>query len=161
MIEGLRQAPWFDLTTRRDSLSVALYLDCDECKRRRTTETRQLLGCPYLPPMPRAPVPRPPGWSDARVWVHPGMLDLLPLDENGMTRDLPKDCVGYTTKLPGVIERKWQLHWLEKGGFGMLVSELGGEPTDEDLEALKILESMKSAAAAWAIDNPPEKKDAS
>lgn len=126
------------MAAHRDKATVALLLDCDYCKRVTRTEQRQMWGCAYEPPLVNI---RPRGWR------HNGNEDAPE----------PTHCPGYTTKLPEVSARTWQLHWLKVGGYGMLVAKLGREPTERDIFELELIDAASATAESWSVKNPPER----
>ncbi len=92
-------------------------------------EIRQSMRCGYLPLHPIG-----------RAWQHEG--------DDG---EVPDVCPGYTTALPEVIETSHaRLHW-EKGGLGLWAQ---GEVTEQQMQAITVLEMASNAAQSWAIKNP-------
>jgi hypothetical protein len=84
VIEGVRLLPWLQEAARREPAEVRYFLDCKTCMESLTEDSRRQMGCGYLPAATGVkPAGRPPG-----------------LDE---TLELTA-CIGYTTKLPEVIE---------------------------------------------------------
>jgi hypothetical protein len=97
----------------------------------RTTprQVRDEWGCGYLPLAERA---RP------QIWSH-----------EGYRGPKPTTCVGYTTKLPEVIEvARARLHW----GKGSLSVFTGGEPPSEPLIiGIETLEIEQGKADSWEL----------
>ena len=93
------------------------------------------MRCGYLPTQPE-------GFGQA--WQPP--------TESGLTATT---CIGYTGKLPEVVEtsRAW-MHWTK----GELASYTGGKrPSRELLLAIETLEQAIESANAWAADHPEKK----
>lgn len=91
MIEGVRVLPWFQDAVRRNKAEQEVFLDCERCMNDNPEFLRRSMGCGYLPGAVRAG-PGPDGF------------------EGELTT-----CVGYTTKLPEVIEVSRARLWFEKG----------------------------------------------
>lgn len=91
MIEGVRVLPWFQDAVRRDRAAMAQFLDCESCMKDNPEFLRREMGCGYLPGAVRTGAP-PDGF------------------EGELTT-----CVGYTTKLPEVIEVSRARLWFDKG----------------------------------------------
>lgn len=133
MIEGLRQLPWLQERIRNDRALVEYLIDCDKCMESNSQIERQGLGCGWEP----APLVQ----IGVRPWVHPGYTDTL-----------PTVCPGYTTKLPEVVEiNRARLHWSK----GSIREFCAGEPTDNILRGIEILEGAVNEANCW---RPEEKK---
>jgi hypothetical protein len=97
----------------------------------KSKQTRQLAGCGYEVPIPGA-VP----WSPA---------SLAPKWNKTVTV-----CPGYTTKLPEVQEVcRARLHW-EKNARAF-ESFCEGDPTEQMLAAVEILESAVNEVTAWSM----------
>ena len=96
---------------------------------------RQEMRCGYEPALAGAlSVFRPPGYE---------------CGEDG-----PSVCPGYSTKLPEVREASWaRLHW-ERGS---LREWARGEPTDQLIEAIEVLEVQTSKVERYCFDNPRKK----
>ena len=129
MIEGLRLLPWLHEATRRSPDAVSHYNDCARCRSTFSREQRQLVGC---------------GWES----VAPGAIAWMP---EGWTDDRPTTCVGYTTKLPEVIETTEARFYLKHGSLSLLVKD---EITDALRLSIKILENADAEATSWSIKNP-------
>ena len=112
-------------------------------------QTRQLLGCGWLP-LPAENllrfrrVPSPGGYK--------GVTRTL---ESGAVTDEPETCPGYTTSLPEVIEiARARLHWKQGGPAALGVAEWSEHPLTVGVE---ILEGASNAAERWAYENPVKK----
>lgn len=98
-------------------------------------DVRSSMRCGYLPLVP-----------DARAWRHAGD----DTDERGNNLG-PEVCPGYTTSLPEVIETTHaRLHW-EKGALGIWAD---GPVTEQQMQAVTVLEMASGAAQGWAMKNP-------
>ena len=98
-------------------------------------EIRQSMRCGFEPLHPIG-----------RAWQHVGDES----DERGDGLG-PDICPGYTTDLPEVIETTHaRLHW-EKGALGLWAR---GEVTEQQIQAITILEGASNSAQSWEIRNP-------
>lgn len=109
---------------RRDRSATGWLSDCEKCMQTVPQLHRQVLGCGYEPPLP-AGMPH-------EVWDHEGR------DGEPFTT-----CVGYTTKLPEVVEvSRARMHW----SHGQL-----RESNDALDAALEILEIECNRVQAWLM----------
>jgi hypothetical protein len=130
VIEGVRLLPWLQEAERSRPGAVEMFTDCEACMRANPPEIRKGLACGYLPPVATSELTAAGGRPDG-------------------FRGEMTTCIGYTTKLPEVIETsRARLHW-EKG---TLQAWAGGEPTDPLLLALEELECQQGAVQAHVID---------
>ncbi len=108
---------------------------------------------------------------DIRRTMRCGLEPLLPLSPDVSAWQPPTDeierhayngpeatvCIGYTSKLPEVMEAaEARLHW----EHGAIQSWCRGEPTEALLEGIAILHISTNQASAWAMsqrapDDPP------
>lgn len=110
-------------------------------------QTRQYMGCGYLPPAPEnAPV---------SAWDGSSLGRQLGDDERDDKRRvrLPV-CPGYVCGLPEVIEASWAHVYWEKGE---LTQWCEGQSTSTLRDAVELLAMEQAAATAWASDNPVKK----
>ena len=126
MIEGLRLLPWLQERVRNDRQIVEYLIDCDKCMASTERIQRQAMGCGWEPRNPGAVV---------TPWTHQGYTDTA-----------PTTCVGYTTKLPEVIEiNRARLHWK----CGSIREFCKGAPTDNIQRGVEILEGAANEASCW------------
>lgn len=103
--------------------------DCETCQRRYEPQTRQAMGCPYLPASPSA---------------SPWTPEYLRVVDVAMTA-----CPGYTSTLPAAREVvEAYAHW----EAGTLRDHLGGAPSPSMLDGLVALKGgiRERDAAAMA-----------
>lgn len=112
----------------------------------RNEQTRQYIGCGYLPPLTDRPVDAWDGTSLGRV------RQADELDERKRVR-LPV-CPGYACSLPEVLEVSWAHAYWEKGELGQWCE---GQSTADLRTAIELLAMESAAASAWALDNPVKK----
>lgn len=97
-----------------------------------TTHARQMLGCGY----------ESPGKLALGVWRSPTWKANAPDDE-------PTTCVGYTSKLPEVIEAsRAHAHW-DKGDLRIATS--GEVPTDALVLAVEVIASESHRTQEWLM----------
>lgn len=90
------------------------------------------MACGYLPPVARVHL---------RVWSH-----------QGYRGPAPTVCVGYTSKLPEVIETsRARLHW-SKGSLSAFTQ--GEQPTESLVVAIEVLDVETSQMENWVVSNP-------
>lgn len=99
---------------------------------RNEPQSRERMGCGYLPPHPKA-----------RLWTFPWAASCVP---GGAPE--PTMCAGYTTHLPIVREiASARLHW-SKGSLG----DWAGGPAHEGLMlGIEILEASANAVSSWSM----------
>jgi hypothetical protein len=131
VIEGARLLPWLQEAARSRPGAVELFQDCEKCMKANPPEIRQTMACGFLP-APSSSMPVTPG----------GQPD-------GFKHEMTT-CIGYTTRLPEVIEvSRARLHWDK----GTLRDWCGGETaTPSLLLALEEMESQDNASQAHAMD---------
>ncbi len=108
--------------------------DCEKCMEDRTkTERQQFLGCGYEYSI-----------DGATGWDHP--------DRKKGEKDPPiSTCIGYTSKLPEVIETvRAHRHWREGAGLTSVRQFFGGLPlSDEQIAGIEILDNAVNEKENW------------
>lgn len=90
---------------------------------------RQGIGCGYAPPV-----------DGARPWDNPA--------RDPEQRSSPTTCPGYATALPEVRETSYaRLHWKQS----QLEAWARGAPTEQQLDAIAILEASTQALESWLL----------
>ena len=136
MIQGLTLRPWLEVEAHREPSGIfAQLLDCKTCKTMRPLEQRQGIGCGLEPPIAHARPLLPPSYCK----------------HNRNPDAVPTVCPGYLVSLPAVLERTWHAYWSKTPH---LAAKLGGDPTEQDLAEIEVLEASRSAAESWAMANP-------
>jgi hypothetical protein len=136
VIEGLRLLPWLQEAIRRTPDQLGHLSDCGTCMQKHPRERRQLMGCGYEPPT-----------ASVTLW-QPKVSKL------GYRHKRPTVCVGYSTRLPEVVEvLRARAHW-EKGSLAMFCGD--DKPGDEFLACIEILDAEIASVTAWALTS---KKD--
>lgn len=132
MIEGVRLLPWLQEAARREPAAWRYFLDCEECMDSLNKDKRRQMGCGYLPAVEGVePAGRPPG-CDEKIKL--------------------TACIGYTTKLPEVIEVSRARLWWDKG---LLRDWCDGEaPTPALRLCIEEMEGQSNAAMSYAMDHP-------
>jgi len=98
-----------------------------------TSTERQYLGCGYEPAL-----------AGARPWQHSGYVGPV-VDGKELG---PTTCVGFTTKLPEVIETsRMRASWK----VGSLRDACGGEPHEQVLDAVLLLDHETGQLEAWTM----------
>jgi hypothetical protein len=124
VIEGVRVLPWFHDAVRRNRAEMAMFLDCESCMENNPEFVRREMGCGYVPGAIRKG-PGPDGF------------------EGTLTT-----CVGYTTKLPEVVEVSRARLWWDKGQLREWCE--GDDPTPALRLCIEELEAQVHAVTAHA-----------
>ncbi len=102
---------------------MAMLSDCAKCKGANPRVVRQSLGCGYEQPT-----------ETVVAWDHSARKMLTPDDR-------PKHCIGYTSRLPEVVEiLRARAHW-ERGHLPLACDEA---PHEHALIAIEILEASNN-----------------
>lgn len=125
MIEGLRLLPGLQEASRRNPDAVAHYWDCSKCKATFPREMRRAIGCAWEPSLEGATPWKPEWWKG----------------------DPPTVCVGYSTKLPEVIETSEARFYLKSGSLSALIK---GPMSDSLRTGIRLLENADTEASNWA-----------
>lgn len=114
--------------------------DCNTCREINSLDERQQMACGWEPPI-----------EGAVAWCHEG-YDVGELSEECPHGNMyPRTCVGYTSKLPPVLEITWdRVHWAK----GTLKAKLKGEPLELELRMLELLETQSNDVETWLLKNP-------
>jgi hypothetical protein len=133
--------PWLHEALRRKH-SIEHLSDCEKCMEQFDTTTRRYMGC---------------GWEQPIDGARPWSPENLNADWKAPTGKvhLPVICVGYTSKLPEVIEiARARVHAKEFGGLSNFCDE---RPTEHLRIGIEILEGASNETQNWSMSNPEKK----
>jgi hypothetical protein len=129
VIEGLRGLPWLQERIRNDRAVVEYLIDCEKCRMSTDVTIRQAMGC---------------GWEPRSE-----LVQIRPWQHQGYTEQSPTTCIGYTSKLPEVVEiNRARMHWKQ----GELREFCGGKPNPNLMRGIEILEGAAAEASSWRED---------